>query len=148
MNKFEFIMNNIKKLKTLSTKGFLATISLSSIWTSFIYLVGGFDVAFKSLIIIVIIDYLTGVLNAIKKKKLNSKISIWGIVKKLLYFVMVALAVIVDRITGTDGTIRNLVIYFLIANDGISILENMGKMGVPIPKKLKDILEQLKEKGE
>ena len=148
MNKIELIIDNIKKLKTLSNKGFLATISLSSIWTGFIYLVGGIDIAFKSLVIVVIIDYITGVITAIKYKKLNSKVGLWGIIKKVLYFMMVALAVIIDRITGSNGTIRNLVIYFLIANDGLSILENSAKIGVPIPKKLIDILEQLKQKGE
>lgn len=148
MDKIKLIIESIKKLKTLSNNGILASLSLSGLWTFFIYLVGGFDVAFKSLIIVVIIDYFTGVLSAIKNKKLNSKVGLWGIVKKILYFVMVSLAVILDRVMGSNGTIRSLVIYFLIANDGLSILENSAKMGVPIPKKLIDILEQLKEKGE
>ena len=142
------MINIISKFKTLSDSGVLASISLSTIFTTLIYLVGGWDVSFQSLCIIVAIDYATGVISAIKNKKLNSKVGLWGIVKKFLYFVMVALAVILDRIMGSTGTIRSLVIYFLIANDGLSILENSAKIGVPIPQKLIDILEQLKEKGE
>lgn len=139
------IINLLNKFKTLSNSGFLTSISLSSIFTIFIYLVGGWDVAFQSLCIVIVIDYITGIIGAVKSKKLNSKVGLWGIVKKFLYFVMVVIAVILDRIMGSDGTIRNLVIYFLIANDGLSILENSAKMGVPIPKKLIEILEQLKD---
>ena len=142
------MINLISKFKTLSDSGVLASISLSTIFTTFVYLIGGFDIAFKSLCIIVVLDYFTGIISAIKCKKLNSKVGLWGIVKKFLYFVMVSLAVILDKIMGSAGTVRNLVIYFLIANDGLSILENSAKIGVPIPKKLIDILDQLKEKGD
>lgn len=142
------MLNLISKFKTLSGSGILTGLSLSTIFTTLVYLIGGFDIAFQSLLIIVILDYGTGIISAIKSKKLNSKVGFWGIVKKFLYFVMVALAVILDRIMGSTGTIRSLVIYFLIANDGLSILENSAKIGVPIPQKLIDILEQLKEKGD
>lgn len=144
----KLFIENLNKLKTLSSNGILTGISLSSISTIFIYLIGGIDVAFKSLCIIIVIDYITGIISAIKSKKLNSKVGFWGIVKKLLYFAMVVLGVILDRIMGSNGTIRTLILYFLIANDGLSILENLAKIGIPIPKKLLDILEQLKEKGE
>lgn len=142
------MLNLISKFKTLSGSGILAGLSLSTIFTTLVYLIGGFDIAFQSLLVIVVLDYGTGIISAIKSKKLNSKVGFWGIVKKFLYFVMVALAVILDRIMGSTGTIRSLVIYFLIANDGLSILENSAKIGVPIPQKLIDILEQLKEKGD
>lgn len=145
---FKIMIENINKFKTLTTDGLVTGISLSSITTVLIYLIGGWDIAFQSLCLIIIADYITGIISAIKNKKLNSKAGLWGIVKKLLYFVMVGLAVVLDRTTGSNGTIRSLVIYFLIANDGLSILENCAKIGVPIPKKLLDILEQLKQKGE
>ena len=118
----------------------------SVILTFTIYYLGGFDVALKSLIIIIIIDYITGVLSAIYNKKLSSKIGFKGILKKFAYLFIVALSVVLDRILGNTGTVRNLVIYFFVANDGISILENVSEMNIPLPKKLTEILEQLKEK--
>lgn len=118
----------------------------SVILTFTIYYLGGFDVALKSLIIIIIIDYITGVLSAVYNKKLSSKIGFKGILKKFAYLFIVALSVVLDRILGNTGTVRNLVIYFFVANDGISILENVAEMNIPLPKKLTEILEQLKEK--
>ena len=96
----------------------------------------------------IIIDYLTGVLSAIYNKKVNSKISFKGIIKKVSYLFIIALSVIIDNVLGQTGTIRTLVIYFFVANDGISILENVAEMGVPLPQKLVDTLEQLKKKGD
>ena len=112
--------------------------------TGLVYFLGGWDIALKVLIIVVILDYLTGVLKAIYNKKLNSEIGLKGIVKKIGYFILVAVSVILDRITGETGAIRTLVIYFFVANEGISILENWGNMGVPFPQKLRETLEQLK----
>ena len=83
-----------------------------------------------------------------KNKKLNSKIGFKGILKKVGYLFIVALSVIIDNILGQSGTFRTLVIYFLVANDGISIMENAGEMGISLPKKLIDALEQLKEEGD
>lgn len=123
--------------------------SLSSIFlTITVYLLGGFDIALKSLLLVVILDYITGVLSAIYRKKLNSKIGIKGIIKKLCYLIIVALAVVVDNITGESGIIRTMVIYFLVANDGISVIENVGKMGIKLPNKLIEVLEQLRKEGE
>lgn len=111
----------------------------------FIFLVGGIDSALISLAVVMLIDYITGVSSAIYNKKLNSKIGLKGIIKKLCYLGGVGLAVIVDKICGQTGVFRTLVIYFLIANDGISIIENMAEMNIPLPKKLIKILEQLKK---
>ena len=120
---------------------------ISSILLTFIvYYLGGFDVALKSLLVIIIIDYITGVLSAIYNKKLSSKIGFKGIIKKFCYIFIVALSVVLDKILGNTGTVRNLVIYFFVANDGISILENVSEMNIPLPKKLIEILEQLKDK--
>lgn len=121
---------------------------ISVILTTTIYYLGGLDIALKSLLIMIIIDYLTGVLSAIYNKKVNSKISFKGIIKKVSYLFIIALSVIIDNVLGQTGTIRTLVIYFFVANDGISILENVAEMGVPLPQKLIDTLEQLKKKGD
>lgn len=122
--------------------------AISVILTTFVYLVGGIDIAMKSLLIVIAIDYVTGVVSAIYNKKLNSNIGLKGILKKFSYLIIVSLSVILDRIVGDTGAIRTLVIYFFVANDGISIVENIGKMGVPLPKKLTEVLEQLKNKGD
>lgn len=118
---------------------------LSIILTSLIYLLGGWDISLKCLIIVVILDYITGILSAIYNKKLDSKIGLKGILKKFGYLCIIALSVIIDEIVGETGVIRTLVIYFFVANDGISIIENMGEMNVPLPKKLIEVLNQLKE---
>lgn len=123
-------------------------ISLISFLGTGIYLLGGFDKALECLIVVVILDYITGVISAWYNKKLDSKVGIKGIVKKLTYFLLVVLSVEIDNILGQVGIIRNLVIYFFVANDGLSILENVGKMNIPIPKKLKDALVQLSEEKE
>ena len=120
---------------------------MSVVLTTCIYLLGGIDIALKSLLIIICIDYLTGVLSAIYNKKLNSKIGFKGILKKFSYFCIIALSVIIDEVLGQTGVIRSLVIYFFVANDGISILENVGEMGIPLPQKLTEVLEQLKNKS-
>lgn len=120
----------------------------SIIFTTSIYLLGGIDIALTSLIIVMIIDYITGVLSAIYNKKLNSKVGVKGILKKVFYLLIIALSVVIDRIFGETGTIRTLVIYFFVANDGISILENSAEMNIKLPKKLIDSLEQLKKDGE
>ena len=90
------------------------------------------------------LDYMTGICKAIKQKKLNSKAGLLGFLKKFGYLVIVALSVVIDRLAGDTGAVRTLVIYFFIANDGLSILENWGAIGLPLPKKLFEILEQLK----
>lgn len=122
--------------------------AISVVLTTFVYLVGGIDIAMKSLLIVIVIDYITGVMSAIYNKNLNSNIGLKGILKKFSYLIIVSLSVILDRIVGDTGAIRTVVIYFFVANDGISIVENIGKMGVPLPKKLTEVLEQLRNKGD
>lgn len=127
------------KVYISSTFSFLAT--------GFMYLVGGVDVAFKTLAIIMVLDYITGVISAIYKKKVNSKIGFKGILKKSLYFIVIILASLLDRLLNQD-IIRYVVIYFFVANDGISILENIAKCNVKLPNKLLEILEQLKNEND
>ena len=120
----------------------------SVILTTFIYLLGGLDIALKSLLIVIIIDYLTGIASAIYNKQLSSSVGFKGLLKKFCYLLIVALAVVIDNLTGQSGVIRTLVIYFLVSNDGISIIENMAELGNKLPSKLIEVLEQLKKKGE
>lgn len=120
----------------------------SIIATSFIYLIGGFDISFKTLCIIMILDYISGVISAIYNKKLNSKIGFKGILKKCIYIIVIILATLLDNLLGQSGAIRTVVIYFFVANDGISILENVAETNVPLPKKIIEVLEQLKKENE
>lgn len=124
------------------------TNGISFIITCLTYFLGGFDLALKSLLIVMVIDYLTGVSSAIYNKKLSSKIGFKGIIKKFCYLLVVGLSVAIDNLTGQNGIIRSLVIYSFIANDGISIIENMGELDIKLPQKLIDTLEQLKKKGD
>lgn len=121
---------------------------ISVILTTFVYLIGGFDIAIQSLLIVIVIDYLTGIASAIYNKELSSKIGLKGILKKFCYLLVVALSVVIDKLLGQGGLIRTLVIYFFVANDGLSIVENMAEMNIKLPKKLIDALEQIKKKGE
>lgn len=116
----------------------------STLATALVYYLGGWDIALQTLLVIIVLDYLTGICKAIHTKKLNSEIGLKGIVKKIGYLIIVAVSVILDKIAGNTGAIRTLVIYFFVANEGISILENWGGMGLPLPQKLRDTLEQLK----
>jgi toxin secretion/phage lysis holin len=117
----------------------------SAIMTALSYLFGGFDGLLIALLFCIVADYITGVLAAIYEKKLNSQVGFKGIIKKVVILIIVALSVEISAITGADS-IRDLVICFYIANEGISLLENAGRMDVPFLSKLKDLLEQLKDK--
>ena len=117
----------------------------SAIMSALSYLFGGFDGLLIALLFCIVADYITGVLAAIYERKLNSQTGFRGIIKKVVILIIVALAVEISAVTGTDS-IRDLVICFYIANEGISILENAGRMDVPFLSKLKDLLEQLKNK--
>ena len=120
----------------------------SVILTTIVYLLGGIDIALQSLLIVIVIDYLTGIASAIYNKELSSKMGFKGIIKKFSYLLVVALSVVIDNLLGQSGLIRTLVIYFFVANDGLSIIENMAEMNVKLPQKLIDALEQIKSKGE
>ena len=120
----------------------------SVILTTIVYLLGGVDIALQSLLIVIVIDYLTGIASAIYNKELSSKMGFKGIIKKFSYLLVVALSVVIDKLLGQSGLIRSLVIYFFVANDGLSIIENMAEMNIKLPQKLIDTLEQIKKKGE
>lgn len=110
------------------------------------YLFGPFDVVLGVLICVAIIDYITGVMSAASKGKLSSRIGFVGILKKLFIFLLVALAAMLDRIVpAANQAIRATVCIFYIANESLSILENAGQMGLPLPVALKKTIEKLKE---
>lgn len=121
---------------------------ISMILTSLIFILGGYDNALLYLIIVIVGDYITGILKAIKNKKLNSEIGRKGIIKKVGFFVLVGLSFLIDNIINTKGLIRNIVIYYIIANEGLSILENLGSLGIPIPPIIVEKLEQLRNEKE
>lgn len=121
-------------------------IILGTFFSGVAYFLGGWDSALQTLLLVMALDYVTGVCKAIKQKKLNSKTGLFGIIKKFGYLVIVALSVVIDHLAGDTGAVRTLVIYFFVANDGLSILENWGAMGLPLPEKLFELLEQLKDK--
>lgn len=118
---------------------------ISAIATTFIFLIGGFDVAISCLLIAIALDYVSGILKAFINKNLSSEIGLKGILKKVGVLVIVMLGVLVDRVAGETGAIRTLVIYYFVANEGLSIVENLGEAGLPIPKKLKEALKALKK---
>lgn len=120
---------------------------LGMLLTYVVYLLGGIDIAMQCLLIAIVLDYLSGMVKAFNLKQLSSKVGFKGIMKKVGVLLIVMLGVLVDRVTGDTGAIRTLVIYYFVANEGLSIIENLSLAGVPIPKGLKKALKALKEKG-
>lgn len=110
---------------------------------------GGKDGLLYALLVLVILDYITGVLNPINQKRLSSSVGYKGIARKVLIFVLVGTANVVDvYILGKAGVLRATVIFFYISNEGISILENASYLGLPVPQKFQRVLKQLHQKEE
>lgn len=108
------------------------------------YFMGGCDGLIYALVAFVAVDYITGIMCAAADKKLSSEIGFKGICKKVLIFLLVGIANILDvQVIGTGCVVRTAVIFFYISNEGVSILENAAHIGLPVPEKLKDILQQL-----
>lgn len=121
----------------------------AAVCSALTYFFGGWDVALAVLITFMVFDYLTGVIIAIINKKLSSHIGFKGLAKKLFIIVILVVGVLLDRlINNGEWIFRTLVAYFYIANEGISIIENIAVLGVPVPEKVIDILEQIKDKHE
>ena len=96
-----------------------------------------------------VIDYLTGVMCAFVDHTLSSEVGFRGICRKVLIFLLVGMANILDvAVIGNGSVLRTAVIFFYISNEGVSLLENAGHLGLPIPQKMKDVLEQLHDRGE
>ena len=102
-----------------------------------------------ALIAFVVIDYITGVMCAIINKQLSSEVGFKGILRKVLIFLLVGIANIIDvQVIGTGAVLRTAVIFFYISNEGVSLLDNAGHLGLPIPEKIKTVLEQLHDRAE
>ncbi len=113
------------------------------------YFLGGCDGLLIALVMFVVVDYITGVMCAIADKNLSSTVGFKGICRKVLIFTLVGIANIVDVYVIGDGSIlRTAVIFFYLSNEGVSLLENAAHLGLPIPEKLKDVLEQLHDRKE
>ena len=113
------------------------------------WFLGGCDGLLIALLAFVAIDYVTGVMCAIVDKKLSSSVGFRGIFKKILIFALVGVGHILDTmVIGTGSVLRTAVIFFYLSNEGISLIENAGHHGLPIPAKLKSVLEQLHDRAE
>lgn len=113
------------------------------------YFLGGCDGLLYALLAFVVIDYITGVMCAIADKKLSSEVGFKGICRKVLIFLLVGIANILDvNVIGTGSVLRTAVIFFYISNEGVSLLENASHLGLPVPQKIKEVLEQLHNRAE
>lgn len=128
----EHLTNNVKLI-------------IATLGTGLTYLFGTWDTALSILILFMVLDYATGVLRGYVNKELSSDVGLKGIARKVVIFIVLIVAVALDRLIGNENWVfRTLVAYFYIANEGISILENCGALGLPIPDKIKEALAQLK----
>lgn len=126
-------MNAINTIKTILT-GFITWIG---------WLVGGYDTMMITLLLFIVIDYVSGVMCGISNKDLSSEIGFKGIFKKIMIILLVGITNLLGVAIAIDG-LRYIVISFYLANEGISIIENASILGLPVPQKVKDVLEQLK----
>ena len=113
------------------------------------YFLGGCDGLLYALIAFAVIDYITGVMCAVNDWKLSSAVGFRGICRKVLIFLLVGIANILDiHVVGTGSVLRTAVIFFYISNEGVSLLENSSHLGLPVPEKIKEVLEQLHDRSE
>lgn len=123
--------------------------AVAAIGTFFNAFLGGWDKMVQALVWFMAIDFLLGIIAALKAGKGNSKIMLWGGVNKILVLSMVGVAVILDSIIGMpEPYIRTVVIWFYIGREGLSLVENYGKMGMPLPKFIKNMLQQIAEQAD
>lgn len=111
------------------------------------FLFGGWTALLQILLTFVLFDYLSGLTAAYIEGKLNSKVGFIGIAKKVTIFCIVAVSHSIDKMIGMDSVVQNAVICFYLSNESLSFLENAGRIGVPLPKQLKDAIEVLNGKG-
>ena len=133
----------------MNVKEFSLSTFIATIGTIISAYLGGWDAALNVLVVLMVIDYVTGFLGAIKNKKVDSEIMFWGGVRKGIILAVVAVAVLLDQMVGNASPIlRTLAIYFYVAREGVSVTENLGILGVPLPPGISRVLSQLQEKGE
>ena len=113
------------------------------------YFLGGCDGLLLALVFFAVADYITGVMCAVADKKLSSEVGFKGICRKVIIFMLVGVAHVIDvNVIATGSVLRTAVIFFYLSNEGVSLLENAGHLGLPIPEKLKIVLEQLHDRSE
>ena len=113
------------------------------------YFLGGCDGLLLALVLFAVADYITGVMCAVADKKLSSEVGFKGICRKVIIFMLVGIAHIIDvNVIATGSVLRTAVIFFYLSNEGVSLLENAGHLGLQIPEKLKIVLEQLHDRSE
>lgn len=118
--------------------------TLAAIVAALTWLFGGWDMLLTVVLVMVVADYATGLIAAIITKSVNSEVGWRGILKKVLILGVVVIAAQLDKVVGGGDTVRSVACIFYIGNEGISITENLGRAGVPLPGKLKEIFAQLK----
>ena len=112
------------------------------------WFLGGCDGLLYALVLFVVVDYITGVMCAANDHKLSSEVGFRGICRKVLIFLLVGIGHVLDtQIIGTGSVLRTAVIFFYLSNEGVSLLENAGHLGLPIPEQLKTVLEQLHDRA-
>ena len=113
------------------------------------YFLGGCDGLLLALVLFAVADYITGVMCAVADKKLSSEVGFKGICRKVIIFMLVGIAHVIDvNVIATGSVLRTAVIFFYLSNEGVSLLENAAHLGLPIPEKLKIVLEQLHDRSE
>ena len=122
------------------------SIVFSFIGGFFSYWLGGWDVLMKTIVFLAVVDYITGLIRAVYLKELSSEIGFKGLLKKIVMFIVIAVAFVIQQMIGGTVPLREIVIMFYIANEAISLLENAA-IFVPIPDKLRDVLLQLRDTG-
>ncbi len=139
----KLIRKNVRNMKKMKIE-FNSIVAMFATVTT--YLFGGWDVALITLVVFMVLDYMTGVIIAINNKTLSSAVGMKGLSKKFLIILILIGAVCLDRLMSNEAYIfRTLVCYFYIANEGISLIENAANLGLPVPQKLREVLEQLRD---
>lgn len=123
--------------------------TVAAVGTAVTAYLGGWDAALKMLICFMVADYLTGLLGAIRTHNVNSETMFWGGVRKGVVLLVIAMTVMLDQLMGNETPVfRTLALYFYIGREGLSIIENLDVFGVPFPAWVKNVLEQMRERGE
>jgi toxin secretion/phage lysis holin len=131
----------------MSIREFSLSTIISATGTIITACLGGWDAALKVLIVLMVLDYATGFLGAVRSHKVNSEIMYWGGVRKGIILAVLVVAVLLDEMVGNaDPIFRTLTIYFYVSREGISVTENLGILGVPLPPIIGKVLEQLQQK--
>ena len=124
-------------------------IVLAAVGGSVGWFLGGCDGLLRALVIFIAVDYATGVMCAVADHRLSSEIGFRGICRKVLIFVLVGVGHVIDEsVIGSGSMLRTAVLFFYLSNEGISLLENAAHLGLPVPERLKDVLEQLHDRSE